>query len=577
MPKAISYIRFSTGKQAKGNSEERQDEAVTQWLVQHPEYTRYDKPFKDRGKSGYSGEHIKQGGGWAKILVAVKQGDFQPGDCILVEAIDRTGRMHTGDMLGDLILPILRSGVSIITLDDGNEYSNDSINTAHMHLLVARIQAAHMFSKQLSERTKASYVIRREKAKNGKEVKRHTPVWLNTDGTHKPHIVPHIIEVFDLYISGVGKHTIANRLRATGIDEFKTCVGSTVGKWINNKAAIGYWEGKNGNKDIPGVYTPIVTPEVFLQAEKRQDDAKTTPKSYTTKNFLQGLVKCGTCGANYSFHRKDGKLQNMRCRKHHLHGNDICTNNETIPYQVVHYVYLQTASAWIDRALKVIQLTENDKQKLTLNAERETLSVAIQNLVRLSAMGPSGELEAQYKLAIERRTAIDSELDILNRKPDDVIESKSGSIFLGYEATLEHDRLAFNDPVQLSALLKQAGYSITLQPGRKLYLPDSDTPWLYTGVARKGNTTLGYRIQDDEWEHTISNVIPEAVDVQAYENKPDGELRHIADRSYKHVKSSTLLNQTGIPNTKGMAVEKFESANAAMQHLMSEVEPDTNK
>lgn len=555
MPRAISYIRFSTGKQAKGNSEERQDEAVTQWLVQHPEYSRYDEPFKDRGKSGYSGEHIKLGGGWAKLLVAVKQGDFQPGDCILVEAIDRTGRMHTGDMLGDLILPILRSGVSIITLDDNNEYSNDSINTAHMHLLVARIQAAHMFSKQLSERTKASYVIRREKAKNGKEVKRHTPVWLNTDGTHKPHIVPHIIEVFDLYISGVGKHTIANRLRATGIDEFKTCVGSTVGKWINNKAAIGYWEGKNGNKDIPGVYTPIVTPEVFLQAEKRQDDAKTTPKSYTTKNFLQGLVKCGTCGANYSFHRKNGKLQNMRCRKHHLHGDDICTNNETIPYQVVHYVYLQTASAWIDRALKVIQLTENEKQKLTLNAERQTLSAAIDRLVRLTMMGQSDELEAQYKLAIERRTAIDSELDILNRKVDDVVvESNPNSIFAGYEAKVEHDRLVIHDPVQLSALLKQAGYSITLQPGRKLYLAESDTPWVYTGVARKGNTTLGYRIQYGDYEFTISNVMPEAVDANVYDNDPIGELKHLAERSYKHVKPIKSL-KTGL-SIKTMIVDE---------------------
>lgn len=555
MPKAISYIRFSTGKQAKGNSEERQDEAVTQWLVQHPEYTRYDKPFKDRGKSGYSGEHIKQGGGWAKILVAVKQGDFQPGDCILVEAIDRTGRMHTGDMLGDLILPILRSGVSIITLDDGNEYSNDSINTAHMHLLVARIQAAHMFSKQLSERTKASYVIRREKAKNGKEVKRHTPVWLNTDGTPKPHIVQHIKQVFDLYISGVGKHTIANRLRATGMPEFATTVGSTVGKWLLNKAAIGHWEGKNGHPDIPGVYTPIVEPEVFFQADKRRKQAKTNPKTYTTKNFLQGLIKCGTCGANYSFHRKDGKLQNMRCRKHHLHGNDSCTNNETIPYQVVHYVYLQTASSWIDRALKVIQITENDKQKLSLNSERETLSTAIDRLVKLTLMGQSDELDAQYKLAVERRKAIDIELEILNRKADDIIiASNPNSIFAGYEAKVKHDRLAIHDPIQLSALLKQAGYSITLQPGRKLYLADSEIPWIYTGVARKGNTTLGFRIQYGDYELTISNLIPEVADANIYDNDPIGELKHLAERSYKYVKPIKSL-KTGL-SIKTMIIDE---------------------
>ncbi|MCY1445769.1 hypothetical protein D9M71_622980 [compost metagenome] len=192
-------------------------------------------------------------------------------------------------------------------------------------------------------------------------------------------------------------------------------------------------------------------------------------------------------------------------------------------------------------------------------------------------MGHSDELESQYKLATERRTAIDNELDILNRKADDGIESKSTSIFEDYESTLEHDRLAIHDPVQLSALLKQAGYSITLQPGRKLYLAESNVPWVYTGVARKGNATLGYRIQDGELEYTISPAIPEVVDVRLNDNKRDGELTHMMERSYKHVKSPTPLNPTGKRNTKGMTVEKFESADAAMQHLMSGVEPDTNK
>ncbi|MNI95137.1 hypothetical protein D3C73_1533610 [compost metagenome] len=100
---------------------------------------------------------------------------------------------------------------------------------------------------------------------------------------------------------------------------------------------------------------------------------------------------------------------------------------------------------------------------------------------------------------------------------------------------------------------------------------------VYHGVARKGNTTLGYRIQHGDYEHTISNVIPEVVDVNIYENDLNGELTHIADRSYKHVTSPTSLNPTGERNTKGMTVEKFESADTAMQHLMSGVKPKTNK
>ncbi|MCL5224572.1 recombinase family protein [Pseudomonas nunensis] len=553
MPKAISYIRFSTGKQARGSSHERQKQAVDRWVIANPDYIPSDLSFADIGKSGYHGDHIKLGGGWAKLLIAVEAGHIQSGDVVLVEAMDRTGRLPPLDMI-DIIKPVLKAGVAIITLDDGNRFDEESLNGPQIYLLVAKIQAAHGYSKTLSERVTASYESRRTKARNGEGVKRLAVAWLTTDGELKQHLVHHIKEVFDLYISGVGKHTIANRLRASGVAEFATCSGPTVDMWLKSKSAIGYWN------DIPNVYTPVVTPEVFMLAQQRQKEMKTTRQSYTSKNFLVGMIKCGTCGANYILHRKDSRPHNMRCITHHRLKDAGCVNKETIPYQVIHFMYLSTAPAWIDRALKVIQLTDNAKRKLTLTTERDEVTASIKRLAKLlaKAKSDSPELEAEYDLLNERRTSIDSELEILARKADDGVDSKSTSTFIGYEATVEHDRLAFNDPVQLTALLKQAGYSITVQPGRKLYLANSDTPWVYTGVVRKGNMTLGYRIQDDEWEHTISNVIPEAVDVQAYENKPDGELAHTMERSYKHVKSPRPLNQAGKRNTKGMTIEKVD-------------------
>jgi hypothetical protein len=119
---------------------------------------------------------------------------------------------------------------------------------------------------------------------------------------------------------------------------------------------------------------------------------------------------------------------------------------------------------------------------------------------------------------------------------------------------VEHDRLVVHDSVQLSALLKQAGYSITLQPGRKLYLAGDNEPWLYAGVARKGNTTLGFRIQHGDYEFTISNIMPEVVDV--VENDPIAELKYLAQRSYKHVKPIKSL-KTGL-GIKAMIVDELE-------------------
>jgi len=445
----------------------------------------------------------------------------------------------------DIIKPVLEAGVDIITLDDNNRFNSESLDSPQIYMLVAKIHAAHGYSKQLSERTKASYDIRREKAKNGEPVKRYVVAWLTTDGTMKTDIEPYIQQVFDWYISGIGKHAIASRLRATGVPEFATCTGTTVLKWLKNKTAIGYWG------DIPGVYPKVVTPEIFQQAQNRQREVQTSPKTYTSKNLLVGLIKCGTCGGGYGVVRKHGKPHSMRCNR--LQRVDDCTNKQNIPYAVIHFLYLSSAPAWMDKAMKAIALTNNEKRKLILNAERNEVTTSIQNLDRLLAKTNynSPELEASFEVVNERRRLIDEELSILDRSSTTDPESDSKSFLAGYEAMLEHDRLAIHDPVQLSALLKRAGYSITVHPGKKLYLPDDSEPWIYTGILRNGNATLGYRIQDGEMEYTISGVIPEL----SNEDMQSDHTTHLFGRSYKHVRSPKLLNSTGVKNVKGITTE----------------------
>lgn len=90
MPKAISYIRFSSEKQAKGSSLERQQTMLAQWLESNPEYVLSDLRFQDLGVSGFTGAHLENGFG--QLLAAVENGSIEPGDVVLIEAIDRVGR-----------------------------------------------------------------------------------------------------------------------------------------------------------------------------------------------------------------------------------------------------------------------------------------------------------------------------------------------------------------------------------------------------------------------------------------------------------------------------------------------------
>ena len=502
MPSAIPYIRFSSARQNTGSSAERQQQMVTQWLTQHPEYSLSNLTYEDLGRSGYHGEHIREGGGFAKLLQAVEAGSIKSGDVVLVEAIDRTGRLSPMRMLRDVISPIIEAGVSIITLDDGVTYNRDSVEGGQLFLLVAKIQAAHGYSKALSERTKASYAIRREQAKATGKVKRNTPIWLTSDGELKKDIAPYINQAFTLYVSGVGKTTIANRLRASGVPELATCSGPTVEAWLRNKAAIRYWN------DIPNVYPRVVSDELFMQAQQRQKAVATKPRERTSKHFLVGLVKWGGCNSNYIIHHKDGKPNNMRCGLHHRLKSAGCVNAETIPYQVVHKIYMITAPKYVGTALQAIQLTENDKRKLALNTERDEVTASINRLVSLVRSMYSPELEAQLKLATDRRNEIDATLSVLNRGGD-TDRNNGRSYDAHYISAVEHDRMLANDSVQLSALLRQAGYAITVNQGHKLTVSGSVAQFTYAGVQRQGNKTVGYRLFEDAHEFIISPIIPE--------------------------------------------------------------------
>ena len=523
MPSAISYIRFSSSKQSDGNSHQRQIEAVSRWLLSNPSYTASTLKFEDLGKSGFHGDHIKDGGGWAKLLLAVEADLIKSGDVVLVEAMDRTGRLPPLDMI-NILKPVLQAGVAIITLDDNNRFDEASLNGPHIYLLVAKIQSAYGYSKILSERTKESYQIRKERARRGEPVKRGVPIWLTSDGKLKEHISPHIKEVFDLYISGIGKNTIANRLRASGIPEFKTCSGPTVGSWLQNTTTIGYWD------DIPNVYPAVVSREIFLQAQNRWRESATAPPNRTSKNFLVGLVKCGMCNANLIFHNKDGKPHSMRCLTNHRLTANGCSNNKSIPHSVLWHIYRITSSQHFRRALERVELTATDKRKLTVKSELEALQVKINRAVSaLINLPDMPELVNSTRELNAQRDNLHNELLILDRTVD---ESEGHQIH--FTSALAEDDLLVSDPIRLNSLLKGVGYTITAYTDGLIVVTGELHPWLYAGVKRTGNHTLGYKVQYLGMEDVVS---PE-INIPAWGTHTENELeqfRYVLGRSHKLV------------------------------------------
>ncbi|MCF3158680.1 recombinase family protein [Pseudomonas juntendi] len=406
MPTAFSYARFSSGKQQRGSSLERQEQMVADWLIQRPDYKRSELRFRDLAKSGWKGEHIKDGGGFAELLAAVEAGEIRKGDAVLVEAIDRTGRLPVMVMFSKIINPILTAGVDIITLDDGVVYSEKSLNEGgQIHFLVAKIQAARQYSDNLSRRLRGSYDSRRRLAKEGTTPKRNTPAWLTSEGVVIPEIAEQIKIAFELYTSGLGKAVIAKRMRESGVPALAKASGPGVEGWLRNEAAIGRWNGSE-------VYEPIIAQSLYHLAQIEGEKRKTAPVTKTATHFYVGLVRCGSCEGNFIMRTIKGVQVSMRCRKRQeLKG---CDNKKVIPKTVIDAVYERTSKPATHRLVAKERSGVNEKAIIAAEAKILELSKGIQAMVSaFSASIKIPEVASQIQALHGEREAAERELAIL--------------------------------------------------------------------------------------------------------------------------------------------------------------------
>lgn len=481
MPHAISYVRFSSLRQKYGNSVERQEQMIGRWLQDHPDYTLSALQYKDLGRSGFKGEHIK-GGGFGKLLDAIQQGAIKSGDVVLVEAIDRTGRLDAVDMLG-IIHPILSAGVSIITLDDNQTYNRESLNGSAIFLLAAKIQSAHQYSAALSRRIKASYETRKKAAKEkGVTPKRSTPVWLTSEGVLIERVAEQVRLAFDLYISGVGTSSIAKRMRESGVPELAKVAGASVRRWIINRIAIGEWEVYKLDDDRPteiiqNAYPPVVSLSTFQKAQMHKERVATKPVRKTAKHFLVGLMKCGVCGKNYIVQHRPGKTSSVRCRSNQMVGD--CTNNAQLPLPIMQALMAFCADDWKRKAVASLNTGVNETEIAQLRAEVETYTSKLKGLTEsVQAVGALPELVAALKENNESRDKANAAIALLER-------TVSPNAFWASETDVW--RIERDDPQKLSSLLEQVGFSITIYPDKTMAIAGGAAVWKYKGKDKSSN------------------------------------------------------------------------------------------
>jgi DNA invertase Pin-like site-specific DNA recombinase len=326
--KAYSYLRFSTPEQAEGHSFERQYRAAKDYAKRHG-LDLQEVSFRDLGVSAYRGKNAIDGA-LGQFIATVDDGSISRGSYLLVENLDRLSR--------DRIMPalnrfsaLLEKGINIVTLSDGKLYTQESLNNLpDLMLSLLAMSRAHEESKMKSQRLKAAWQNKRDRAAEGGHVlTAMAPAWLRLVRRGDDRIfeirkdrAAVVRRIFKMALAGHGTASIAHRLNTEGVEPFgdgETGARSKADGWhpsyirkiLGNEAVIGRFQPmrrvesgkKHREPDGPPIdnYFPGVLKDSndFYRVRRAPAGASgrtVNGRHYPLANVLSGLVKCERCG-----------------------------------------------------------------------------------------------------------------------------------------------------------------------------------------------------------------------------------------------------------------------------------------
>ncbi|MFK3777274.1 recombinase family protein [Agrobacterium sp. NPDC089420] len=314
MRKAYSYIRFSSPEQARGDSLRRQTEGAEKWCAERG--ITLDETLHDLGVSAYRGANRMEGA-LRSFLDLVERGEVEEGSYLIVESLDRLSREAVIDAV-PRFLDLIRAGITIVTLSDNQEYSDEKIRGDWTALIVslAIMSRAHEESKLKADRVAKAWRRKKDEARNERRpLTPRCPEWLEVrDGkfVEREERVDLVKRIFQETIDGFGRREIMRRLNVEGEPTFRGGKGwhtSSIAKVIQSRAVLGEYQPhvgthKNRNRKPDGepitdYYPRIIDDDTFWRAQnatagRRQSAAGR--KGQKGAHILQGLARCASCG-----------------------------------------------------------------------------------------------------------------------------------------------------------------------------------------------------------------------------------------------------------------------------------------
>lgn len=348
--KAYSYIRFSSPEQEKGDSLRRQLEQAKNYCKKKGLILDESLNMTDKGLSAYKGLHRTKGA-LGVFLNLVESGKIEKGSVLIVENLDRLSREKVHEAFNQFS-SIINAGIKLVTLQDGMEYDQKSIekNWTQLIISITYMARAHEESLVKSKRLSEAWVNKRKKASNGEILlTSKSPDWLEVSEDKKRFIkIPEVCKavelIFQKKLEGKGSYKIQRELnlednvwRPSKSKRNKSGGWriSYINKILRNRAVIGEYQphryittqdekGKNKRKRVPegepiqDYYPKIIDEGLFYQVQQILDvnskkDGRGGGRKDKGSNLFSHVIKCGICGSSMQFEHKGSNLRYLRC------------------------------------------------------------------------------------------------------------------------------------------------------------------------------------------------------------------------------------------------------------------------
>ena len=156
-----SYARFSSAKQAAGDSDRRQTEGAEAFCKRH-DFSLANVRYFDKAKSGFAKSKQRQRD---ELLRAIDDGRIASGDILLIESFDRLSRRGINET-SRLCMGIMDAGVSIAVLSPAEKIyeASDTNNLGNAIEIVLGGHQANAYSALISNKLKDYHAEQRRLA-----------------------------------------------------------------------------------------------------------------------------------------------------------------------------------------------------------------------------------------------------------------------------------------------------------------------------------------------------------------------------------------------------------------------------